>query len=304
MRRRTRPQTNNRPRTLALFVAAGALSLVLAGCGQASGETGSSKGAANYSLPQSIQDSGTLRVAATLTVVPFSQKEGTGASGLIPDLAEAVADRLDVEIQYVDMPLSSHVPALQSNRVDMSWSVLSDTEEREGVVDLIPYLQNRSTPIVADGNPHGVQALEDLCGLRVGTVRGGESFQAMEVMDKETCQPEGNPLDLRQYEKNSDALVQIQSGNLDAFLGLGLQLKHVAETYDDGNAYDFVDTTVQGKELVLAVDKSQPELSEAVAAALADVVESGDYEQILAKYDATTDALAADDVKINPLSGS
>lgn len=291
-------------RWLANTAIVSAVLLMLTGCSQGQAPAGSTEAVSSHDkLPQSIQDAGKLRVATTFTTVPFSSKEAGEPVGVIPELAEAVAQRLDVNIEYLDMPLSGHVPALQAGRIDASWSINSDTKEREGVVDLIPYMQNRSTPIVAADNPHQVSDAEDLCGLRVGTVRGGESFLATQAFDTSTCVPKELPMELSQYEKSSDALLQIQSGNIDAFVGSGLQLENVAKTHNNGQTYKYIDSTLQGKNLVVATQKGNGEISSALQEALIEVVESGDYERILSAHGAASDGLAIEDIQVNPLTG-
>lgn len=298
---------------------AASMSLALTACSQGSAEdAGGSDNANNESgeaqdfltlseeelrdkLPSSIVDSGTLRIGAAADQSPFSSMPAGEMNGIIPDLADEIGEVLDVDIEFVAGPTSSQIPALQADRIDIIWALMVATEEREEVIDFVSYMKNASAFLVPDGNPNGIQALSDLCGLRPAALRG--SIQSP-VLDEETQKCVDNdlePMDIKLYEDPSAAHTAIASNNADAFLGGAVEFHELAEEVDDGNAFEVVrDEETYAASLGIGMLKTQSDLRDAVQGALMKIVDDGTYEEILSEYGAAEDAYTVEEIVVNP----
>ncbi|MGW1023918.1 transporter substrate-binding domain-containing protein [Streptomyces sp. NPDC002577] len=302
----TRATTRRTRLALGALLATGAL--LVTGCG---GDAGAKAGAGSDAavdpalqkrLPDSIKDSGVLRIGTVTSTTPLTEKPGSEVTGLIPDLAHAMAARLGLEVKFIESPMAAQIAALQSDRVDVTWSAMTSTAEREKSINMVPYIRTASAPLVLEGNPAGIKVAKDLCGKSVGVVRGGNSHLVLEAFQKRECG--GDPLKPKLYDKSSDGLVQLQSGKLDAFVGVGIQLKHVAETANGGSTFDFVDQVIDENVMNICTAKDNTELAELIRDTLRKVMDSGEYVKILKKYGGEGDALTKEETEINPVTNS
>lgn len=111
-------------------------------------------------------------------------------------------------------------------------------------------------------------------------------------------------MDIKLYDKSSEAMLQVQSGKADAFVGIGLQMRHIAETANGGKTFGFIDAALIESTLTIGVAKDEMELADLVSDTLSSVVESGRYEEILAEYKGTKYALTPDQIVVNPLTST
>lgn len=285
------------------------IALSLAGCGSSAGEA---SGAAPESaqqvqelhdrLPDSVKDRGVLRIGTVTSTTPLTQKPGKEVEGLIPELADELGAILGVDVEFLESPMSAQITGLQADKFDVAWSAMTDTAEREASVNMVPYLKTTSSPIVLEGNPANIQTSEDLCGRSVGIVRGGNSHVALESFQETVCEGGGlEPMNVKLYDKSTDGLLQLQSSNIEAFVGIGIQLRHNAETANNGATFDFVDAAIDESVMTICTKKENTELADVIQAALLEMDESGKYLEVLERYSAQEYAVAAADITVNPL---
>ncbi|PZH20275.1 hypothetical protein C1I97_01430 [Streptomyces sp. NTH33] len=295
---------------LALGALLAACALLATGCGGSSEAAGASTDKAtdpalHERLPSSVKDSGVLKIGTVTSTSPLTEKPGSEVTGLIPDLAHAMAARLGVRVEFVESPMANQVSALKSHRVDVTWSAMTPTKEREESVHMVPFIRTASAPIVQKGNPAGIKDATDLCGKSVGIVRGGNSHMALNAFQKNVCESKGlKPIKPKLYDKSADGLLQLQSGKIDAFVGIGIQLKHVAETANGGSTFDFVDKAIDRSVLTICVDKNDTELANLLRDTLRKVIASGEYQNILKKYGGEGDALTEKETELDPAVNS
>lgn len=250
-------------------------------------------------LPQTVQDSGVLRLGSPTTNAPFITKPADKVEGLIPDLAAAVGERLGVSVEFVDTPFPGLVPALESGRVDALWTVMNDTVEREQTLELVDWIRTDSGFLVIKGNPLDLQVIEDFCGNTAGTLRGSAQAELLEKTSAE-CVAAGKPgIEIKLYDDMGSGQTQLRSGNLDGYLGGTVPLKYLASQVDNGDAFEVMVTTYLGGVFGIAVPKGETAFAEALVAALQQVEADGTYADILDRYAAESGALANDEFQIN-----
>lgn len=292
----------------ALIASAALMAISLAACGTSTsdaadeGQSSQQVQELHDRLPESIRERGVLRIGTVTSTTPLTQKPGKEVEGLIPELADEMGAILGVDVEFIEAPMSAQITALQSDKVDVTWSAMTDTAEREASVNMVPYLKTTSSPIVLEGNPANIQTSEDLCGRTVGIVRGGNSHVALDAFQETVCEGGGlEPMDVKLYDKSTDGLLQLQSANIEAFVGIGIQLRHNAETANNGTTFDFVDVAIDESVMTICTEKQDTELAELVQAALVEMSDSGKYQEVLERYSAQQYAVAAADIKVNPL---
>jgi len=82
-----------------------------------------------------IKERGTLRVAVKADYKPYGFRDTSGAIiGIEPDLAQDVADKLGVAIEFVPVVSSNRMQFLQQGKVDLLLATMTDKPDRRKVV--------------------------------------------------------------------------------------------------------------------------------------------------------------------------
>jgi polar amino acid transport system substrate-binding protein len=153
-----------------------------------------------------------LRVGMDLTYPPFESITPEGNPvGVSVDLAVALAEYLGRPIKIENIPFTGLIPSLQSNKIDLIISSMTDTEERRSSIAFSDaYLSTGLALLVGKDSP--VQSAEDLRtpGRRIA-VRQGTTGQLWATANL----PEAELIVL---EKENAAVLEVIQGKADAFL--------------------------------------------------------------------------------------
>lgn len=302
------------PHRIALSTVAllGTASLLLAGCSSstptdastpeesAEGTSGLFNQELHDSLPDSIQSSGTIKIAVALTDELFSNQKDGETSGVVVDLARKAGEVLGVDVEFVDTPFPGMIPALQAQRVDVIWSTMNDTVEREEVLDFVDWIRTSATLLIAKGNPEDIASIEDLCGLRAGTIRGAAPMVAMLEEQNAKCTADGDPaIDLKLYDDFVTGQTQMRSGQIDAFFGPTSKFNYIINLDGGESGLEVIDETYLGGVYGIGVSKDQSELSDALLEALKILSEDGTYMSILEERAIEAEGFTTDEFQIN-----
>jgi polar amino acid transport system substrate-binding protein len=250
-------------------------------------------------LPAAMKESKTIKVGVSPNSPPLLRAEGEKTIGIIPDLAKEVEQILGIKLEMVPMDYAGLVPALQSDRIDLNWSVINDTEERQKTMDFVDFLRSDHGFLVLKGNPKNIVSAEALCGTRAGTVKGGldQAFlEEQQVKCKEAGMPE---MELKLYNNRQDIQTAMQSGKVDAFLGIRPSHLYQAQTVKDGTVFEVAPGDYIPGIFGMALTKKNTGLRDALQGAIKQTVREGTYGKILEKYDLVDAGLTEDQILIN-----
>lgn len=283
-------------RWLKLAVLLATLMLVAAACGEdeeptdpAAGNNGNGEVSGEF---ETLEE-GRLIVGSDIPYPPFEFEEGGELTGFDVEVVQEVANRLGLENtaeDWISTDFGTIFRQLASNtKFDVvvaavtgyapEGSPASETvAERTAVVDFTdPYYPSLQSLTINPAEQPDVKTYEDLPeGARVGVQRAttGAFFA------KENLEPLG--VELISFEKAPQMYQQLQGGNLDAvFNDLPVSLDAIAKQFQDLEVVQQVET---GEEYAIAVSKDNPELTEAINGALAEMFEDGSYAEIFKKY--------------------
>lgn len=210
--------------------------------------------------------------------------DGTTMQGVIVDLAAAMSKEMGREIVFKAMPFPGLLPAMQAKRIDITFTLMNDTPEREKVVDFVDFYNLGTKLLVRKGNPEHIEGLDSLCGKSVSTVQGSVQLALIDEANK-TCAAQGKPeVQNSQYAQPSDARLQLQTGRVAAFLGNSPILVYLARTAGDGKLFDVVEKDYAPSPIGIAVAKDNPALRNSIQKALNDLIKDGTYRKILMQY--------------------
>ena len=144
-------------------------------------------------------------------VMEFYDKSGKPA-GIDIDIANEIASRIDVSVEFKTMPFSELFDALKEGEVDVVISAVTITPERqEEMLFSVPYLDAGVSIAVRKDNTD-IKSIEDLKGKRVGVLKGT-------IAEKLVAKSKYiSPSLVKSYLKNDERLQDLLDGKLDAIV--------------------------------------------------------------------------------------
>jgi polar amino acid transport system permease protein len=218
-----------------------------------------------------------LRVGSDLTYPPYAFLDGGTPAGFEVEFMQAVGQRLDRPVEFVDTRFEQLIPQLRAGGFDVIASALYITEARAAQVDYIPHLTTGNSIVVrSTGQSYGDPAA--LCGRTVGVIKGGDVANQLRSAP---C-PSG-PIDVRDFGTDSEATQALLAGQLDA------------QVTDAAVARSVVDANKAGLRISstgllypipvgLAVIKGNTALVDQIDSAIAAMRSDGTYQGLLDRY--------------------
>jgi len=211
--------------------------------------------------------------------------DGTTLQGMIVDLAAAMSQQLGRRIVFKPMAFPAILPALEAKSIDIAFTTMNDTAEREQIVDFVDYYNFGTMLLVKKGNPEAVQSLETACGKTVSTVQGSTQIKLVDDMSAACVKAGKPPIQALQFAQPADARLQVQNGRVAAFLGNSPIMIYLAKTAGDGTMFDVVaGHEYQQIPVGIAVPKSSTALRDQLKKSLDALIANGTYRAILAKH--------------------
>ncbi|GHH61889.1 hypothetical protein GCM10018781_09220 [Kitasatospora indigofera] len=281
-----------------------ASALLLTGCGGSE----ASKDPADVvkaAVPKAQRTAGVLRIGSDLNYAPVEFRGADGKpDGLDPDLANALGKVLDLRVEIVDTPFDKLIPGLNGRQFDVAMSAISDTPQRRDAlgedgkptgqpgVDFVDYFIAGTSIIVQKGNPKGIRTLDDICGRTVALQRGTTQD---EIIGRQVaaCSRQGKPLQVHRFDSDAQALAEVAAGTAVAGFNDFPVAAYAAKTTDGGNRFEVTGSQSQSSPYGIAVNKSDTALRDAVAKGLDQLIRSGEYDKILAKWNVSAGAAQA-----------
>lgn len=273
-------------RPLAAVATVGVMALALTACGSnaAPGDSDAPDGSSALVSPPVVISDGSLVVCANFDSPPniFIDEETGDYAGVEYEIALEIAERLGVEARFEAMSWGGMLAALQARQCDTIISTLYVSEEREEIVDFVPYLQSASGILVSTENPKDIGGYDEtLCGHRLLTISGTDP-QYTDVI-QELCEEKGLPLmDLSHASSSATALQQVSSGQVDAFMesvALGAYYVHLS----DGQ-FKLAGEAANPNQIGAATLKDNSELHDAMQATFDEMIADGTYDEILGNW--------------------
>ncbi len=268
------------------FLAASGLTiaaLALTACG-GSASTASS---AASSVAASSEAASTSAVAAELTTVeagkltmatnaafpPYEMTTDAGAfEGIDIDTAQAIADKLGLELQIDDMDFDAALLSVQQGKADIAMAGVTVTDERKNVMDFSDsYATGIQSIIVPEGSD--IASPDDLAGKMIGTQRGTTGYIY--------CSDDFGDDAVVAYDDGLTAVQALNNGQVDAVV------------IDNAPAKEFVaanpglvllDTSYAEEDYAIGMAKGNTALEDAVNAALEELKADGTLQSIVDKY--------------------
>jgi polar amino acid transport system substrate-binding protein len=226
------------------------------------------------------------------------------ATGSDIDIGNEIATRLGLQSQVDNAVFDTIIAAVTGGKCDIIISAQNITADRLKQVDMIPYFQAGQSFVVATGNPKAINTTDDLCGKTIAAETGTtEADYINGTGDYKTsglskaCTSKGKAaIDLKLFQKDSDALLALSAGQVDAYFADSPVAGYYTVQKPDQFALSGVPPLQTAKEGI-SVAKDKTGLRDAVKASLLSMINDGTYLTILKKYGDDSGAIQASDIK-------
>ncbi len=253
-----------------------------AACGGTETETEVATDAAESEATLTTVTDGVLTVGMEIGYPPFESYASDGVTpvGLDVDLAKAIADKLGLEVQYINTAFDTILADGLGTNYDCVISAVTINDERlEQVLFSTPYIQNYQTVVVKAGSDLEVTGFESLEGHSVGVQQGTISYELL----TEYNNTDSIHTTVVSNEQVLTAFTQLENGEIDFVLCAS----SVANIYASANpdVYEIAWTQdSDAEEFGIAVNKNNPELQAAINDAMAELEAEGVLDELLAAW--------------------
>ncbi len=217
---------------------------------------------------------GVIRVGTEGTYAPYSYHDEDGKLvGYDVEVAEKVAEKLGVQVEFVETKWDAMIAGLDARRFDVIVNQVGINEERQAKYDFTtPYTYIHGALIVDQANEE-IKRFEDLAGKK----------SAQSLTSNWAQSAEGYGAELVGVEGFEQAVELIESGRADATINADVALYDYLKQKPDAGlkiAALSDDVTVTA----IPVRKGEAELYEKINKALAELAEEGVLTELSEKY--------------------
>ena len=218
-----------------------------------------------------------LSMATNASFPPYEYKEdGETVIGIDAEIAEKIAEKLDMELQIVDIEFGAIIAGVQSGKYDMGMAGMTVTEERlESVNFSSTYATGVQVIIVKEGSE--ITSFDDIAdgaysvGVQLSTT--GDIYASDDL--------DGTDSTVVEYETGNDAVAALVSGKVDAVI----IDNEPAKAYVAANeGLVILDTDYVTEDYAICVAKENTELLEKINTALDELIADGTVQSIIDKY--------------------
>jgi len=156
-----------------------------------------------------VEAAGVLKVGIDAAFAPMTFKDETGAyTGYDIALATAVAEKLGVAVEFVEVDWSNLAAALNDGTIDCVWSGMSINAERQAAMTIsAAYLESNTTLLV---HKDVAGFIEDLAGKKAAVQTGSFAEQLLGELSA--------GVEIVGAADNDAAIAELIAGNVDAVM--------------------------------------------------------------------------------------
>ena len=217
-------------------------------------------------------EEGKLVMGTNAAFPPYEFYEDDQIVGIDAEIAAAIAEKLGLTLEIMDMNFDTLIPAVVSGKIDVALAGMTVTAERLQSVNFSEsYATGIQSIIVKEGS--AIKTVDDLAGVMIGVQQGttGDIY----------CTDDFGEDHVQKFLTGADAVAALVAGKLDAVVIDNNPAKAFVEANE---GLVLLDTEYSLEEYAIAISLENTDLLEKVNAALVELTEDGTINAILAKY--------------------
>ena len=241
---------------------------VLAGCGEEKKAEGGDTAAKEK-----------LVMATNAYFPPYEYYDGDKIVGIDAEVAQAIADKLGMELEIVDIEFDSIIAGVQTGKYDMGMAGMTVTEERKQSVDFSDsYATGIQSIIVPEDSK--IKSIDDVLadgatykvGVQLSTT--GDIYITDDLGDAAADR-------VVEFQTGNDAVAALASGKVDCVIIDNEPAKsYVAAT----GGLKILDTEYVKEDYAICFSKDNADLKDKVNGALKELIADGSVQKIIDKY--------------------
>ena len=217
-----------------------------------------------------------LKMGTNAYFQPYEFYEGDKIVGIDAEIAAAIAEKLGMELEIVDMEFDAILTAVKADAVDFGMAGMTITEDRLLEVDFsISYANGVQAIIVKEDSP--ITSVDDLyaegasykVGVQLGTT--GDIYASDDFgSDNVTT-----------YSTGNEAVLALIGGSVDCVIIDNEPAKALVAA---NSGLKILETEYANEDYAICVKKGNSELLDKINAAIMELTEDGTIAGIVAKY--------------------
>ncbi len=220
-----------------------------------------------------------LSMATNAEFPPYEYVEGEDVVGIDVDIAQAIADKLGMELKVDNMNFDSIIPAITSGKDAIGVAGMTVTDERKKNVDFtdsyatgVQVVIVREDSKITDVKDLTTKGANNTIGVQLGTT--GDIYCTSDIQDKGFGK-------VQQFNKGADAVQALVSGKIDCVV---IDNQPAKEFVKANKGLKILDTEYVTEDYAIAVAKDNTELKDKINGALNELKADGTIQKILDKY--------------------
>ena len=215
---------------------------------------------------------GVLTMGTNAAFPPYEYYEGDTVVGIDAEIAQAIAEKLGLSLEIVDMDFNSIITAVQSGKVDVGIAGMTvDPDRLENVDFTDSYATGVQVVIVTEDSD--IASVDDLEGKLIGTQEGttGWSYCSEDYGDDMVIP----------YTNGATAVQALLDGKVDCVV---IDQQPALSFVEANEGLKILETEYAVEDYAIAVSKDNTALRDAINTALNELIEDGTVQGILDKY--------------------
>ncbi|GAA3599750.1 ABC transporter substrate-binding protein [Klugiella xanthotipulae] len=244
---------------------------------------------------------GTLTVA----VAPFSPPlafiadDDSTLVGSETDIAQLIADGLDLDLKLVTVNWADWPLGVQSGKYDLVTSNVGVTEERKELFDFATYRRGLHAFTVANDSPiDSITTAKDVAGLRIIVGSGTNQEKILQAWNETNLAAGLKPVECVYFDDEASGILALTSGRVDALLGPNPQGVYREKTAGSTRVVGTVEAGWPAISDVGAVTARGNGLIEPVHTVLAQLIADGTLATAMDRWDLADEVLS--ESQVNP----
>lgn len=220
-----------------------------------------------------------LTMATEATFPPYEYYDGDAIVGIDVEVAQAIAEKLGMELEVTDIAFDSIIPGIQTGKYDMGMAGMTVTDERKEQVNFSDsYATGVQVVIVKDDSP--ITSVDDLFADGASTVVGTQAGTTGFIYATSDIEDVGLGT-VKSFGKTTDAVEALKNGQVDCVI---LDNEPAKALVAANEGLHILDTEYAVEDYAIAIAKENTDLLEKINKALSELTADGTLQSIVDKY--------------------
>ena len=229
------------------------------------------------------QKQGSITIGFDNTFVPMGFEEKNGQyAGFDIDLAQAVSEKLGIQIKFQPIDWDMKETELQNGTIDAIWNGYTATDERkEKVAFTIPYMENQQ--VLVSKKSQNIHSVQDMTDKVLGAQAGSSGYLNFE-RQPELLKNRVKDQKANQYQSFNEALIDLKNDRIDALLIDRVYANYYLQSEGILSDYNVFSAGFESEAFAVGVRPADKTLLDALNQAFVSLYQEGKFQEISQKW--------------------